>query len=897
MESTKIPLMMWYPKGVKAFIQSRSISGGMIYVGPPGEPLQNMRASSIDPTLPIADPAPGEILERPGRATRYEEFTPAQRSIYLDWLDTGRSNPLYHEQYVYLYLFGIDYRARGLLAGREKHVAGVGTAKLIFEREGPLLRDELTRLSEAHAANPVLRSNIASVLNRLTRALNGEKPNPTSVSREVASEKSPIPPSPAVSTMTPKPPPPRERWYRPGERFRVHERTITTGLFYGGAPDPLIDAQEPSAIDPASPEGAQCATAGKPLAFRDLYQRNQDLYIDWLAEGRPIDSARSWMVEMFLWGLERRVIYEAWYFGLRESWNDLAEIEACLVDMTRSGGHRLAAPEWHETATSLLEMTRILRVLVGQVSPDTIDADPTHFDPVRRAAIYDLSDVPWPEDLALTMLQGGYVPVPAYFKAHRKFSQHFFHLHYEPTVHGRFRGQRGTKEIKFTYRGMSPLLKNERHYGFPNLVEPDLHGGRLAAMIGILKRIELQNPEAAQAIAGEDAAALGLSWQFLLPVEQRSKELRRAVDEFKLTLPVDEPVSMFLSGLMSRLGCNVPRTSPYILRRFVETLAENGVGLEPDPRSLPFHQTSGMVSTPFRCDPFFALDPNALELFGQAIAIINWVAMKLGMVTPDRAAFIRMHTRTAALNEEQRTRLRLQYDAGMHRGPGETKDLAERRPDFNASHLAFINKGVEKLFVICKIEPGSPRRHLAQLANGTLLSLPKIESPADKTIANPPPKRPPVSPPIRTPVEVQISRSGPVGAPAAKTEPVHGANVSPRPKLNLDKKRIREIEEDSDRAAKILAPIFEVQQESEPLIAIISTHPWGLDVHLAAFLIEMAGAVPSSIEFAREIAQRHDLMLDGAIERINEAALENAGDFFFELGDDQVTRTGVEIPT
>lgn len=840
--------MMWYPKGVRAFVQSKAIGGGLIYIGPPGETIDGIRASSIDPTLPVSE-TPLSPLDRPQSATRYEELTPVQRSIYLEWLNTGRSSTRIHEQYVYVYLFGLEYRIRSHIAALSA-LRDINTARRIVEREGPVLKEELVRLAGIFADSRVLKANVHRVRVKVECMIAGlpappDEPLTAPVIEQVE-----------VQSVVPAAPLPRQRWYRAGEVLESHGVTITAGLIYAGVADSISDTPEPSSIDPTAPGIPGYSTDGSTLPFRELSRKGQDAYIQWHAEGRHPVLAEPWMGELYLWGLERRVMLEGWHYGLREAWDDLPAIEASLVDMTRSGSTRRAEPDRRKTAAALLQMTRILRVLTGQAAPDTLDVDPARFNPAHRAAIYDLRGEPWPEELAFALLQEGHRPNPDFFRAHAPFARQQFRLHYKATVHGRCMDRAGTKEIVFSYIAASPALREVAKFGFPNLIEPDLKGDRMLPALGVLRQIQSTHAVAVHEIVGESASELGMTWHFLLPAEQRSNELRAALHRFASGISAEVPTSMFLAGLMANLGCNVPRKSHHILCCFVDALDEAGVALEPDPREAGQLPAREMLVTPFRCAPGSprSLSPSGV-LYGLAVSVIDWIAMKLDVALDARTVIASKGIDSLQdISDSDRTRLQIQVKAGKHLAPlSGAENFVVINATLQESHRAFIERGFEALGSAHYLDRRTADRRLKPLYASGLLRV------------TPPPTPRPVT--------------------------------RPRSKLVLDKGKIREIIEDTERASRILAPLFAAADEPEPLRASSSAHPWGLDEHHAAFLLEMVASAPLSLEAARTIALRYDLMFDGAAERINEAAIEHAGDAIFEVDGDRVVRTGVEAPT
>ena len=69
-----------------------------------------MGGTSINPALPVAKnerDIPGDTLPY---WPNYEDIQPAARASYLDWLESGRSDPQYSVGYVFLYFYGIERR-------------------------------------------------------------------------------------------------------------------------------------------------------------------------------------------------------------------------------------------------------------------------------------------------------------------------------------------------------------------------------------------------------------------------------------------------------------------------------------------------------------------------------------------------------------------------------------------------------------------------------------------------------------------------------------------------------------------------------------------------------------------------------------------------------------------
>ena len=112
-EQNANPRAGWVPSTESVTIAGRNI-GGMVYVGTAPR-LNNFRYEDkcrayIDPSLSVApnerDPAGHLMPYWPG----YSTVPSVCRATYLDWLESGRSDPSYAPGYMFLYFYGLERR-------------------------------------------------------------------------------------------------------------------------------------------------------------------------------------------------------------------------------------------------------------------------------------------------------------------------------------------------------------------------------------------------------------------------------------------------------------------------------------------------------------------------------------------------------------------------------------------------------------------------------------------------------------------------------------------------------------------------------------------------------------------------------------------------------------------
>jgi hypothetical protein len=104
------------------------------------------------------------------------------------------------------------------------------------------------------------------------------------------------------------------RWIKSDETVSVDKYKIQGGLFYFGSylPSPC-SKNEPSLIDPALPltkKNEQYSVDAEPcfLEYEELEPSERRIYIQWLAGGRVDQNVPDWAPNLFLFGLERRIL-------------------------------------------------------------------------------------------------------------------------------------------------------------------------------------------------------------------------------------------------------------------------------------------------------------------------------------------------------------------------------------------------------------------------------------------------------------------------------------------------------------------------------------------------------------------------------------------------------------
>jgi len=111
--------------------------------------------------------------------------------------------------------------------------------------------------------------------------------------------------------------------------------------------------------------------------------------------------------------------------------------------------------------------------------------------------------------------------------------------------------------------------------------------------------------------------------------------------------------------------------------------------------------------------------------------------------------------------------------------------------------------------------------------------------------------------------------------------------------LRLDPRKVAALQRDSERVAQLLASVFEGETSAEePAPAVADPHDnlagesaLGLDAKHSEFLKTLLGRSSWARSELEELAEDRGLPVDGALERLNDAALDKLNTPLFDEGD------------
>ena len=679
-------------------------------------------------------------------------------------------------------------------------------------------------------------------------------------------------------------------WIPPGQSVNVAGVSIPGGMLYvgtslrtpGGRADPCL--LDPSKKVAAWAAYTDCNLMGYWPSYTEISPEARRAYLQWLTGGRQDPLVDIGYVFLFFYGLERRAIIDGSSEGdvAKAAEADLpaiaSEVRRLLaVYGNRNGSFKRYAMEF----LSMVEMASLSEKLYSKPAP----AFPSsHELPLYiRLALGQcaVDKVPVPSALALAWARldpNIYLRTPA-TRCPDQFEGLFERKYVEMLPGGLVLPKNKTK-LKFVYRPASAGLLE---YGEIKLTfgeTPDV-----AVLTAPVKKLQ----EVAEAATVElDAysrllgrspnAAKSLEALLLLPPTLWSTDARQKLDAL-LARMADGMVTMKLRELAMSLGeaQSLERNTVTSLARALEAAH---VGMEPD-------VLTG-AKTPKADDTVVLFSVPAGEPVSrgsatyQAATLTVQLAMAVALADGDMGA-------------EELRQLRQQIEGWTHLTPTHQQRLR--------AHMRYLHDAPPSLAALKKkLEPlAAPAREAIAKFMTVIAQADGYVSPAEIRMLEKVYKALGIAPHKVFSDVHAVASAAPAGKPVA-VAPAVGVAWAPKSTsagFQLDAARIAALQQDTDRVNALLLNIF-VEEQVEPVVAPPATVPElgetaeapfglvGLDAAHTAFVNQLVSRAEWTREELLDLASDLDLMLDGALERVNEVSFD-VHDRPFTEGENPVT--------
>ncbi|WP_232515023.1 TerB N-terminal domain-containing protein [Xanthomonas citri pv. malvacearum] len=676
---------------------------------------------------------------------------------------------------------------------------------------------------------------------------------------------------PVKEFSLPKPPAGWEktRWVQPGEIVEIREVKISGGLFYAG-----INLATPTGGDEPSLVNGRLSVAatgdyrepsGYWGSYADLSATERRAYINWLASDRSDPECNSTYVIRFLYGLERRVVLD----GVKEpvSKQDWPAIKATLRQLDAVYGK--ADGRIRSYTNSLLDWMEL----------DDI-GDKLYTKPLP--SFQRTHELPFYLRLALGQCSLDRAPIPAHLalawarlspevsmrtptvRCAEEFDQLFVQRYRELFDAGLILPKNRTK-LKFSRQTFSPAFygtsfKPKTFGETPDVTALTAPIKKLNEIVqqctdelGPLSRLINKNPEARTTLEG----LLHLPTS-IWPVASKAA-LQLLMDEVQ-----DHAITLPLTKLADRFGNAGPSLNREKIRDLARTLEAAHIGMEPN--------VLEGARAPGDTDPvvLFALLPGQTHQAQSS-------AYQIALLTLQLASTVAQADGDFSAHEIEH--LGREIDAWSHLSPADHKRLR--------AHLVWLSQAPITLASLKKkLDPlDQPTKETIAASMASLAQSDGTVSPDEMRFLEK----------VYKTLGVETKRV--FSDVHAVSSGRRTTKVEPAKQFRLDPKRIAELQHDTAKVSALLTGIF-TEDVAEPIIepqalplpnqeTASTPGLLGLDEAHSALLRLMLSRPNWTRSELEDGASDLELMLDGALEHINDASFD-AYDIPFSEGDDPV---------
>jgi uncharacterized protein/uncharacterized tellurite resistance protein B-like protein len=682
-------------------------------------------------------------------------------------------------------------------------------------------------------------------------------------------------------------------WISAGQTTLVKALSIPGGMLYVGsaltAPDGSI---EPAQIDPTLEVDSQAADPQERLfgywpRYDDISPTARRAYLTWLAGGRLDPSADVGYVFLFFYGLERRVLVDA-----KTDATARAEVPAIVAEVERLRaiyGNRsfqsytksfleyvVASGAFEKTlylrepppATANREMPLLLRAGLGQCA---LDGAPV---PAAWALCWARSE----PNVSMPRVAG---------RCQSQFDRQFKRIYRERFANGLRLSVNRTK-LKVSYRAASGGLQSESFSSdFGELPDVTTVVTPLKKLQGVMDEAAAGLEAYSRFIGRHGDKAESLEATVLLPKELWSAAVKEAVSALDARVGAGMVV-IRLGELLSAFG-GAAAPSREILKNLFGVLRSQSIGVEPDVLSGAKTPKADDSVVLFRFAANEAPLSSAAESAYAAVAVMLDLAITLanadGKISGREVQFLnRQVDGWSHVGESAQRRLRARLRLGIVYPPtlASLKSRIEPLPTAAREALAKLLsalamadgkldaaavKHLEKVYALLGIEGTALYSELHGVAaeadrrrgSPSATSLAQTQAPSASSAAS--------------------SNQAPTqGTATGKAATKFGG-------MQLDPARIATLQMESERVTALLSKVFEEEAPAVPIESVSAKDAGpessaraprllGMDGEHSAFLRVLLTRHSWSRAELNDIAADMEMMLDGALERVNEAALE-----------------------
>lgn len=656
----------------------------------------------------------------------------------------------------------------------------------------------------------------------------------------------------------------KARWLPQDEFIEIAGEKISGGMIYVGEDrNNRYGSSEPSLINPKLKVARGIVDIAERLtsywsSYDSISPEARRAYLQWLSSGRKAPHANIGYVFLFFYGLERRVFVDAKTdrAAAAETPSIIAEVERLLS--IYSGNHSfnnyasrfvgflrqgtVPTRRYLETPPAPLpygyEMPIELRIGLGQLAVDK------HPLPANWALAWVLSDHSIGKRTPVTRCEDAFARL--------------FHMRYEERYGAGIVLPQNKTRLKFQYNTASAELPSQELDGLSEIPDVTATSAARKKLQQLVDECTVQLEPYSRYLGRNPGAPDALEGLLQLPVSLWPAGARAELDELKQRIGDGMVVMSFgeLAGRLQSAGA-LSRDKVLTLARALESLH---IGIEPDvlagSRTPKPEDRVALFATQaedgdLRASPAYSAASVTLDL---ACA----VAAADGDTSPKEIMLLSQHVDSwSHLSGAHRKRLKAHLRLQLNQPPT----------------LQSLKKKLEPLADSARRAVAAFLAHLAQVDGEVSPAEVKLLERVYKALQLD-------SQSLYSDLHVAAS-----GNPTGSLQATHAAPGATQSKtiggFALDHDRIAQLQRETEQVSALLAQVFIYEQPVEPEEVSIeeagedTSGVCGLDADLSAFLRVLV----SRNEWARDeleaVASDMELMLDGALEQINDMAFEH----------------------
>ncbi|MDI3636286.1 TerB N-terminal domain-containing protein [Pseudomonas aeruginosa] len=656
----------------------------------------------------------------------------------------------------------------------------------------------------------------------------------------------------------------KARWLPQDEFIEIAGEKISGGMIYVGEDrNNRYSSSEPSLINPKLKVARGIVDIAERLtsywsSYDSISPEARRAYLQWLSSGRKAPHANIGYVFLFFYGLERRVFVDAKTdrAAAAETPSIIAEVERLLsiyggnhsfnnyasrfVDFLRQGA--VPTRRYLETPPIPLpygyEMPIELRIGLGQLAVDK------HPLPANWALAWVLSDHSIGKRTPVTRCEDAFARL--------------FQMRYEERYGAGIVLPQNKTRLKFQYNTASAGLPSQELDGLSEIPDVTATSAARKKLQQLVDECTVQLEPYSRYLGRNPGAPDALEGLLQLPVSLWPAGARAELDELKQRIGDGMVVMSFgeLAGRLQSAGA-LSRDKVLALARALESLH---IGIEPDvlagSRTPRPEDRVALFATQaedgdLRASPAYSAASVTLDL---ACA----VAAADGDTSPKEIMLLSQHVDSwSHLSGAHRKRLKAHLRLQLNQPPT----------------LQSLKKKLEPLADSARRAVAAFLAHLAQVDGEVSPAEVKLLERVYKTLQLD-------SQSLYSDLHVAAS-----GNPAGSLQATPAAPGATQSKtiggFALDHDRIAQLQRETEQVSALLAQVFVGEQPVEPEEVSIeeagedTSGVCGLDADLSAFLRVLVSRNEWTRDELEAVASDMELMLDGALEQINDMAFEH----------------------